>query len=113
MKTKFIHVGKRTLSVVLSIMMIVSTMLIGTITNVSAATNNFTAGETIYFVPTDGWVKDSVGFAAYFFNSDSGSQDQWVRLTKTDDTHYSGTIPGSGNWANVIFCRLSNSVSSS
>lgn len=36
MKTKFIHVGKRTLSVVLSIMMIVSTMLIGTITSVSA-----------------------------------------------------------------------------
>lgn len=38
MKTKFIHVGKRTLSVVLSIMMIVSTMLIGTITSVSALT---------------------------------------------------------------------------
>lgn len=113
MKKKFIHVGKRTLSVVLSIMMIVSTMLIGTITNVSAATNNFTAGETIYFVPTSNWVKDSVGFAAYFLNSDSGSQAQWVRLTKTDDTHYSATIPGSGNWANVIFCRLSNSVSSS
>lgn len=112
MKTKFIHVGKRTLSVVLSIMMIVSTMLIGTITNVSAAGNNFTAGKTIYFVPTSDWVKDSGGMAAYFFNSDSNVDAQWVRLTTTDATHYSGTIPGSGTWANVIFCRLDASVSS-
>lgn len=112
MKTKFIHVGKRTLSVVLSIMMIVSTMLIGTITNVSAAGNNFTAGETIYFVPTSDWVKDSGGMAAYFFNSDSRVDAQWVRLTTTDGTNYSGTIPGSGTWANVIFGRLNTSVSS-
>lgn len=52
MKTKFIHVGKRTLSVVLSIMMIVSTMLIGTITSVSAY--NISNG-TFYFVKPDGW----------------------------------------------------------
>lgn len=47
MKTKFIHFGKRTLSVVLSIMMIVSTMLIGTITSVSAAF--IESGAKVYF----------------------------------------------------------------
>lgn len=55
MKKKFIHVGKRTLSVVLSIMMIVSTMLIGTITSVSAY--NISNG-TFYFVKPDGWTND-------------------------------------------------------
>ena len=41
MKTKFIHVGKRTLSVVLSIMMIVSMMIVGMVT-VNAAIQKWT-----------------------------------------------------------------------
>lgn len=57
MKKKFIHVGKRTLSVVLSIMMIVSMMIVGVVTT-TAATN-----FTVYFENTLGWSEVWV----YFF----------------------------------------------
>lgn len=75
MKTKFIHVGKRTLSVVLSIMMIVSTMLIGTISSVSAA--NVTA--TVYIDCTN---MPELGSSSnkpniYAWHNDGRMSDEW------------------------------------
>lgn len=49
MKTKISHLGRSTVSVILAVMMLLSTMLIGTVSTVNAATKNkFTNGETIY-----------------------------------------------------------------
>ena len=78
MKTKFIHVGKRTLSVVLSIMMIVSTMLIGTIT-ANAATD-----VTIYFTPNSDWLN-----SGYDIKADikyGGNDSEWLLSDAATDT---------------------------
>lgn len=53
MKTKISRIGKSSLSIILSIMMIISTMLVGVI-NTSATSGKFTSGkftsgDTIYF----------------------------------------------------------------
>lgn len=104
MKTKFIHVGKRTLSVVLSIMMIVSTMLIGTITNVSAATA-FTNGEKIYLDVSnyDWWASDAVT-DMYFYN-DNGNTWESMELVPGKTTLFVGEVPATGTYEKVIFVR--------
>lgn len=51
MKTKISHLGRSTVSVILAVMMLLSTMLIGTVSTVSAVgANNYkvAAGETLY-----------------------------------------------------------------
>lgn len=107
MKKKFIHVGKRTLSVVLSIMMIVSTMLIGTITNVSAATA-FTNGEKIYLDVSNisWWTKDGRVTEMYLFGT---SDPTWVnmKLVSGETTLFVGEIPATGTYEKVIFVRKS------
>lgn len=50
MKRKFKRVSKRTLSVILAILIVMSTMLIGTLSvNAAATDGKFDAGDTIYF----------------------------------------------------------------
>lgn len=49
MKTKFSRIGKRALSVILAIMMIISTMLVGMMSAIAATNGKFSKGETIYF----------------------------------------------------------------
>ena len=68
MKTKFIHVGKRTLSVVLSIMMIVSTMLIGTITAFAAIDYWYVQGYGTWSGTSDHFASNSsvtLDFSSY------------------------------------------------
>lgn len=51
MKTKISHLGRSTVSVILAVMMLLSTMLIGTMSTVNAVgANNYkvAAGETLY-----------------------------------------------------------------
>lgn len=48
MKTKISHLGRSSVSVILAVMMLLSTMLIGTVSTVNATSNKFTEGETIY-----------------------------------------------------------------
>ena len=103
MKTKFIHVGKRTLSVVLSIMMIVSTMLIGTITNVSAATA-FTNGEKIYLdVSNYSWWASGAVTDMYLYGNDTKFVS--MELVPGETTLFVGEIPATGTYENVIFIR--------
>ena len=110
MKTKFINVGKRTLSVVLSIMMIVSTMLIGTITNVSAATA-FTNGEKIYLDVSNYnlWTNDGHVTDMYFYNDNDNT---WVsmELVPGETTLFVGEVPATGSYEKVIFvCKSQHS----
>lgn len=52
MKTKISHLGRRSVSVILAVMMLLSTMLIGTVSTVNAigADSSYTVheGETLY-----------------------------------------------------------------
>lgn len=43
MKTKISHLGRSTVSVILAVMMLLSTMLIGTVSTVNAVTKTFEA----------------------------------------------------------------------
>lgn len=122
MKTNFIHVGKRTLSVVLSIMMIVSTMLIGTITSVNGATLSSTGNTYIYFDPTgfidsdgnskDWWPVSENDGANWGCFRDSKDKDSWVKAIVIDSKHYALKVP-SGSWTTLFLTRNSSSTSGS
>lgn len=53
MKTKISHLGRSTVSVILAVMMLLSTMLVGTITTVSAY--DISQNVTIYYANTENW----------------------------------------------------------
>lgn len=53
MKTKISHLGRSTISVILAVMMLLSTMLVGTITTVSAY--DISQNVTIYYANTENW----------------------------------------------------------
>lgn len=108
MKTKISHLGRSTVSVILAVMMLLSTMLIGTI-SVNAA-DYFTVGDTLYldisgvsFNETD----DNAGFYIKFYKH--GTSDfSWSKLSQIDNSKvYSGTVP-SGNWDHAVFTRVNS-----
>lgn len=112
MKTKISHLGRSTVSVILAVMMLLSTMLIGTI-SVNAA-DSFTVGDTLYldisgvsFNETD----NNAGFYIKFYKH--GTSDfSWSKLSQIDNSKvYSGTVP-SGNWDHAVFTRVKNAFNS-
>lgn len=99
MKTKISHLGRSTVSVILAVMMLLSTMLIGTVSTVSAV-----SVKTIYYVNTNKW---SEPYAHTW--SDSGSTSDWPggSMTKTNfkykgDAIYSFDVPDTSR-TNIIF----------
>lgn len=112
MKTKISHLGRSTVSVILAVMMLLSTMLIGTI-SVNAA-GYFTVGDTLYldisgvsFNETD----NNAGFYIKFYKY--GTSDfSWSKLSQIENSKvYSGTVP-SGNWDHAVFTRVKNAFNS-
>ena len=98
MKTKISHLGRSSVSVILAVMMLLSTMLIGTVSTVSAV-----SVKTIYYVNTNKW---SEPYAHTW--SDSGSSN-WPGgpMTKTNFTYkncaiYSFDVPDTSR-TNIIF----------
>lgn len=100
MKTKISHLGRSTVSVILAVMMLLSTMLVGTVSTANAAT---TGTVTVYFKNTVNW--DNV--YAYFYdgsywsdtkgsgsNGIAGGPFQMTKVDGTDDI-YSYTYTGS------------------
>lgn len=100
MKTKISHLGRSTVSVILAVMMLLSTMLIGTVSTVNAATNNkFTDGETIYLdlsAFTD-WESGNPtpSMYAYFYYYDTKDLvgNNKIAATKVTDHIYSVIVP--------------------
>ena len=99
MKTKISHLGRSSVSVILAVMMLLSTMLIGTVSTVSAV-----SVKTIYYVNTNKW---SEPYAHTW--SDSGSTSDWPggSMTKTNFTYkgdaiYSFDVPDTSR-TNIIF----------
>ncbi len=75
--------------------------------NAEEAAGNFITASTLYLKPNSNWTKDNARFAMYVYN-DSGNA--WVSMTDADgDGTYEAAVP-SGNWTNVIFCRMNGST---
>lgn len=98
MKTKISHLGRSTVSVILAVMMLLSTMLIGTVSTVNATSNKFTEGETIYLDLSnfthweDGTPTPSMYAYFYDYNTKDLVGDK-IPATKVTDHIYSVTVP--------------------
>lgn len=80
MKTKIFRIGKKSLSVIISLMMIVSTMLVGMVTANASDTK-----VTIYFTPSDSWLNNNYTIKANF---KYGSQNtEWDKSNAAVDTN--------------------------
>lgn len=106
------RIAKRVISAILTIMMLMSMVTIG-ITSASAAYTeiaetgvNMKGGEVFYLKPSSNWTQANARFAIYFFN-DSTGKNTWVdmKLVEGVTSVYTATAP-SGDWANLIFCRM-------
>lgn len=98
MKTKISHLGRSTVSVILAVMMLLSTMLIGTVSTVNATSNKFTEGETIYLDLSnftnweDGTPTPSM-YAYFYYYDTHDSVGNKIPTTKVTDHIYSVTVP--------------------
>lgn len=107
MKTKISHLGRSTVSVILAVMMLLSTMLIGTI-SVNAA-DYFTVGDTLY-LDISGAKYDATADNAEFyikFYKDGDNSFSWSKLSQIKDKVYSGTVP-TGEWDRAVFTRVNS-----
>lgn len=107
MKTKISHLGRNTVSVILAVMMLLSTMLIGTI-SVNAA-DFFTVGDTLY-LDISGAKYDATADNAEFyikFYKDGDNSFSWSKLSQIKDKVYSGTVP-TGEWDRAVFTRVNS-----
>lgn len=102
MKTKISRIGKKSLSIVIALIMIVSTMLVGMV-SVNAASETFVAkskiyidiGSTWYSSVTDTNVNATI-YAKYCYsdgNSDINNPVSTEKLTQVSESIYTGTIP--------------------
>ena len=112
MKTKISHLGRSTVSVILAVMMLLSTMLIGTI-SVNAA-DYFTVGDTLYLDISDAnydATADNAEFYIKFYEKGTDSFS-WSKLSQIENSKvYSGTVPN-GEWNQAVFTRVKNAFNS-
>lgn len=92
---------KRLFSMLIALAMILSLL------PVMASAATITGGTVLYLTPNSNWKVDNARFAAYFF----GNGDAWASATAVEGETdlYQVTVP-SGNWTNVIFCRMNPST---
>lgn len=106
LKTKISHLGRSSVSVILAVMMLLSTMLIGTI-SVNAA-DYFTVGDTLYLDISDAnydATADNAEFYIKFYEKGTDSFS-WSKLSQIENSKvYSGTVPN-GEWNQAVFTRV-------
>lgn len=102
-------ISKRTLSLLLTFLMILSSGIVGAVAaNVDIVATGAAQPEKLYLVPNANWKIDNARFAAYFF----GNGETWVSMTKVSGTEiYEVTVPTNKTYPNVIFCRMNPSAS--
>lgn len=105
MKTKISHLGRSSVSVILAVMMLLSTMLIGTISTANAAVSGL---SEIYFTPSENWAKDAANFRLNV--QDSNNKWQNIKMTKVDENKpiYKGELDSNTTYKVVQFLRYSN-----
>lgn len=92
MKTKISHLGRSTVSVILAVMMLLSTMLIGTVSTVNATTINSGSNDFYLIGGMNKWNKND---------------SNW-KLSTTDNNKYTGTFTISGSSSYTEFKVFSN-----
>lgn len=106
MKTKISRFGRSSVSVILAVMMLLSTMLIGTI-SVNAA-DYFTVGDTLYLDISDAnydATADNAEFYIKFYEKGTDSFS-WSKLSQIENGKvYYGTVPN-GVWNQAVFTRV-------
>lgn len=105
MKTKISHLGRSTVSVILAVMMLLSTMLIGTVSTVNAVVSGL---SEIYFTPSENWKDHNANFRLNVQDSDN----KWhnITMTKVDESVpiYKGIIDSKTTYKVVQFLRYDN-----
>lgn len=114
MKTKISHLGRSTVSVILAVMMLLSTMLIGTVSTVNAATIPLEEGTVVYVQVKGGgadWYADTNNaFSAWVWGGQA--TNQWVQLKSvpsTDNKYFYFVVP-KGGITSCILHRKSNTM---
>ena len=69
---------------------------------------NLKGGEVLYLTPHNTWNSDGARYSMYVYGSGGNN---WASMTKVEgETNlWVGTVP-SGDWTNVIFCRMNPKV---
>ena len=68
---------------------------------------DYITASTLYLRPSPTWINSGGRYAMYFFNSLT-DDNQWVSMISVGNNYYSGSVP-TGDWTNVIFCRMDGS----
>ncbi|MEE1155683.1 MAG: hypothetical protein UH241_11065, partial [Acutalibacteraceae bacterium] len=92
--------SQKVISMILTVLMLMSTVMVGGTFAVSAADEAKTA--TIYFVPSKNWKDANARFAAYFF--DNNGSEAWASLKEGSNGMYSADYDS--KYTNVIFVRM-------
>lgn len=105
MKTKISHLGTSTVSVILAVMMLLSTMLIGTISTANAAVSGL---SEIYFTPSKNWADGNANFRLNV--QDSSNNWHKITMTKVDENIpiYKGELDSNTTYNVIQFLRYSN-----
>ena len=104
MKTKISHLGRSTVSVILAVMMLLSTMLIGTVSTVNAATST----KKVFLLNAANWKTPK----AYCW--DGGNNNTWPGTDMTKEGTQDGfdvySYTPSTGYSNIIFNDSGNSA---
>ncbi len=126
MKTKISRISRRTVSMVLALLMMVSVLGIGSLITTNAADvskkatgagsmSTFPAGMHVYFkLNTSKWNNPSTVYAFFFTTtgwSNTSGQYTSVSSTKNDDGYFSATVPNDGKTYKRVQFRSANNVS--
>lgn len=122
MKTNFKRIGKQSISIVLAVMMMLSTMLVGTVTSnaveipantdfyldISNATDKFDNPDTIYMSVVgsgnENYESSDTDSSAITSGSYSPKKDTWYQMTRIDNSNiYKVTVTTSSNIGKVSF----------
>ncbi|MGN1137994.1 MAG: starch-binding protein [Ruminococcus sp.] len=107
MKTNLKHISRRSISMLLCVLMLFSTLMVGTISTANAASITSDGSALLYFnMGAVSWWSATGNFA-YFFNSSSNAWSE--NAVNVSGNYYYVKIP-QGTWSTVILTR--NSVTS-
>ena len=100
---------KHTRKILVALLVLMTILISLAAVAIPASAANMTGGETLYLKVNSEWKQSTPRFAVYFFNNSTG-KNTWVNMTQVDSSdYYMVTVP-SGNWANLIFCRMNGST---
>ena len=102
MKTNLKRISRRTISLILCVLMLFSTLMVSNFT--ANAKNNYDQSDAVIFLkPNTNWTDKNPRYAAYFFDS----VEKWVDMQQVGTTgYYYCQVPTDIDCKQVIFCRM-------